>query len=178
MATLSGFDIVVLLLIGLGAAVGLARGFVVEVMSLLAWVAAIFAVRYFYAPAKVFAERLTGTEAGAAVLAFAVVFIVTFAVVRGIGQSIGKRTRNSAVGPLDRLLGLGFGGLKGLLAASVIFLLGSMVFDVLDPGRGRPSWLATSRTTPLVEVTTKTMVDFVDERRARADASRAATPPA
>lgn len=178
MATLSAFDVIVLLLIGFGAIAGLARGFVVEVMSLLAWVAAIFAVRYFYAPAKVFAERLTGTEAGGAVLAFAFIFIVTFMVVRGIGQSIGQRTRNSAVGPLDRLLGLGFGGLKGLLAASVVFLLGTMVFDVLDPGRGRPSWLSTHRTTALVEVTTKAMVDFVDERRARADASRAATTPA
>ena len=61
-----------------------------------------------------------------------------------------------------------FGGFKGLLAASVIFLLGTMVFDVLDPGRPRPDWLAPRRTAPLIETTSKAMVDFVAERRARA----------
>ena len=178
MTPLTAFDVIVLLLMALGAIAGVARGFITEVLSLLAWVAAIFAVRYFYGPAKIYAERITGTEAGGAVLAFVLLFVITFVVVRSFGSSLGKRTRNSVVGPLDRLLGLGFGGLKGLLAASLVFLLGTMSFDVLDPGRPRPEWLHPERTEPLVEMTSRTMVDFVAERRARADATRDAKPAA
>jgi len=178
MTALSSFDVIVLLLMALGAVAGLSRGFVTEVLSLLAWVAGIFAVRYFYGPGKVMAEKLTGTETGGAILAIAVIFILAYAIVQAIASSIGKQTRRSMIGPLDRLLGLGFGGLKGLLAASVMFLLGSMVFDVLDPGRERPDWLRPVRTAPLVEATSHAMVDFYEERRARAGAPKAATPSA
>lgn len=168
MASLTAFDIVVLLLIGLGGLAGLARGFVTEVLSLLAWVAAFFAIRFFYPAGKVFAAKFTGTEAGGAVLAFVLIFLIAYIGFKAIAGMLGSRTRNSVVGPLDRVLGLGFGAFKGLLAASVIFLLGTMVFDVLDPGEPRPEWLRAARTAPLVEVTSKAMVDFVEERRARA----------
>ncbi|QXQ05879.1 CvpA family protein [Sphingosinicellaceae bacterium] len=164
---LSAFDIVALLLIALGGLSGLSRGFVTEVLSLLGWVAGFAAVHYLYAPGKAIATRFTGTEAGGAVLAFAVIFLTAFFVVRAIATSIGGQTRNSLLGPFDRLLGLGFGGLKGLLAASVLFLAGTMVFDVVDPGL-RPEWLRPVRTAPLIEAPSKAMVDFVEQRRARA----------
>lgn len=171
MAALTAFDVVVLLLIVFGGLAGLARGFVTEVLSLLAWVAAIFAVRYLYPSGVLLAGRLTGNASAASVLAFAVIFIVAFVAFRGIAGSLGSRTRNSVIGPLDRLLGLGFGAFKGLLGASVLFLLGTMVFDVLDPANPRPEWLRAARTAPLVELTSKAMVDFVEERRHPHDAS-------
>ena len=171
MTSLTAFDIVVLLLIGFGALAGLARGFVTEVLSLLAWVAAIFAVRLFYPAGKIIATRLTGTESGGAILAFVLIFAVTFVVFKGVGGALGARTRNSVVGPLDRVLGLGFGAFKGLLGASVLFLLGTMVFDVLDPESPRPEWLRAARTAPLVEATSKAMVDFVETRRQRKPAT-------
>jgi membrane protein required for colicin V production len=173
MASLTAFDIIVLLLIGLGGLAGLSRGFVTEVLSLLAWVAGFFAVRFFYPAGKVFAAKLTGTEAGGAVLAFVVIFLIAYIAVKTLAGSLGGRTRKSVIGPLDRVLGLGFGAFKGLLVASVLFLLGSMVFDVLDPGEPRPEWLRAARTAPLVEVTSKAMVDFVEERRAKAKRSKA-----
>ncbi|WP_419815752.1 CvpA family protein [Glacieibacterium sp.] len=165
MAHFTAFDIVVLLLIGLGGLAGLSRGFVTEVLSLLGWVAAFFAVRLLFPAGKLIAAKFTGTEAGGAVLAFAVIFIVTFVIFRTIAGSLGARTRNSVVGPLDRILGLGFGAFKGLLGAAVLFLLGTLVYDVLDPGEPRPEWLRAARTGPLVEVTSKAMVDFVEQRR-------------
>ena len=67
MAGLTAFDVVVGLLVGLLALGGLARGFVGEIVSLLAWVAGIVAVRLFYTPAKALLAHLTGTEAGGAI---------------------------------------------------------------------------------------------------------------
>lgn len=165
MASLTAFDVIVLLLIGLGAVAGFARGFVTEVLSLLAWVAAIFAVRFAYPFVKPSATALTGTDSGGAILAFAGIFLTAFILFRFVAQMLGSRTRNSVVGPLDRLLGFGFGAFKGLIGAAVIYLVLGLSYDVIDGGGPRPAWLATGRTQPLLEIATKTMVDFVETRR-------------
>ena len=176
MASLTALDIIVLLLMGIGALAGLSRGFVTEVLSLAAWVAGFAAVRLFYVPAKAVALRFTGTEAAAAVLAFAAVFLTAYLIVRALAGGIGGATRKSLIGPLDRLLGFGFGGLKGLLVGALIYTAGVMVFDVIDPERPRPDWLVPHRTAPLVEATSKAMTDFVAERRARAEREHAKQP--
>ena len=113
MPAFTAFDIVVLLMIVLGAVMGAARGFVTEVLSLLAWVAGAVALRLFYKPVAAAASGWVGTESGGAVLAFALVFVVTFAVFRAIANNLGHRTRNSVIGPVDRFLGFGFGRGQG-----------------------------------------------------------------
>ena len=165
MVNLTALDIVVLLLIGLGGLAGLARGFVTEVLSLLAWVAALMAVRFLYPAGKALALHLTGTESGAAILAFATIFLVTFIAFRMIAQMLGDRTRSSVVGPVDRLLGAGFGAFKGLIGASVLYLVAQFGYDTMEAGAPRPAWLTASRTAPLLDVTSKAMVDFVEKRR-------------
>lgn len=165
MASLTAFDIVVLLIIALGALAGLARGFVTEVLSLLAWVAGIVAVRFLYAPGKVFAAQLTRSEPGGAILAFTVIFLSAYIAFRYIAQLLGSRTRASIVGPIDRLLGFGFGAFKGLIGAAILFLLLTMALDLLDNGGPRPAWLQAGRTEPLMEMTSKAMVDFVEKTR-------------
>ncbi|MBV8972800.1 MAG: CvpA family protein [Sphingomonadaceae bacterium] len=162
---LTALDIVVLLLIVLGGAAGFARGFVTEVLSLLAWVAAFFAVRLLYPAGQRIALHVTHTESGAAILAFAVIFLTTFIAFRMVAAELGDRTRSSIVGPVDRVLGLGFGAFKGLLFGAVIWLVLGLAMDTMDGGGPRPAWLTASRTAPLLEVTSRSMVDFVEKRR-------------
>ncbi len=165
MDALTAFDIIVLLLVALAALAGLARGFVGELASLLAWVAGVFTVRLFYTPAKLVAARFVTSEAAAAVLAFAVLFLVAFIAVRLIGNALSRSTKASLIGPIDRVLGLGFGAAKGVLAAALLFLLANLVFDTIDPGQPSPEWLAKARTAPTLAMVSRTMVDFVEERR-------------
>mgnify|MGYP006355287065 CR=1 FL=1 len=166
LASLTPFDIVVILLISLGGVAGLLRGFVTEVLSLLAWVAGIVAVRFLYAPTRDFALRYLGNEAGAAILAFVLIFFTAYIGFRFVAQMLGTRTRASIVGPLDRLLGLGFGAFKGLIGAAILFLLLTFGLDLLDKGGPRPAWLQAGRTEPLLNMTSKAMIDFVDKTRA------------
>ncbi len=163
MAELTAFDVVVGILVVLLAFGGLARGFVGEIVSLLAWVAGIFAVRLFYTPAKALAANLTGTEAGGAILALVVLFLAGFLLVRIIGDKLSAGTKSSLIGPIDRVLGLGFGAAKGVLAAALIFLMTNLVFDTIDPGEPSPEWLAKARTAPTLAMISKTLVDFVGE---------------
>lgn len=163
---LTALDIVVLLAVGGAALFGLVRGFVTEVLSLFAWVAIVFALKLFHTPFAHMLAGSVGTVTGAAVLAFAIISGVTYFGGRMIARAIGARTRDSILGPVDRALGFGFGALKGLILASLGFLLVVLLTDTVHGGRShRPDWLTKSRTYPLLNATSASIADFVDRRR-------------
>lgn len=166
MAALTGLDILVLLLVGAAAVFGFLQGFVSEVMSLAAWVLAILAVKFAHEPVAAALIGPVGTDTGASVLAFALIFGVTFIGVRMIGGRMGMASRRSLLGPIDRLLGLGFGAVKGVIAATLAFLFASLVFDTMHgAAQPRPAWMTKSRTYPLLRASGAALVDFVQKRR-------------
>lgn len=163
---MTALDIIVLLLVGWFGFRGLRSGFVTETLSLIAWVLAIAAVKLFHAPATVALTDRIGTASGAAVLAAALLFGVTFMIGRYVANCIGGVTKSSVLGPFDHILGLGFGALKGLIGASIMFMFTSLGYDTVYGGKSpRPAWMAQSRTYPLLNATSGALVDFVDERR-------------
>src|SRR5690349_25081249 len=165
MTSLDAF--VVLLLIG-GGAVGFVRGFVHEVISLFAWMVAIAMLKLFHAQlwTGLISSFHTSSPA-AAVLAFAILFLPSFIIVKLLARSLGGRTRRHAVlGPFDRVLGGGFGALKGLLGATLFFLLANLATDmVYGPQAARPQWMTKSRTYPLLNASGRSIVDWVQARR-------------
>jgi membrane protein required for colicin V production len=174
MGSLTALDVIVLLLVGGGLVTGLLRGFIFEVLSLLAWVAAIVALKLFHTPVT---EALRGPiGSGAAVAAFALLFGIVFVAGKLLARRLGAATKRSAVGPFDRLLGGGFGALKGLIWATLLFLAASLVYNFFY-GRGaeRPEWMLQSRTYPLLNASGRAIVDFVEARRTR-ERQRAAQP--
>lgn len=166
MGDLTALDMIVLLLVGGGLVLGFLRGFVTEVILLLAWVAVIIGLKFLHEPATLLLSGPVGTQGGAAVLAFAIIFLVTFAVVKIIAHRFGGATRNSLIGPVDRVLGAGFGAIKGLVIATLLFLLANLAYDTIF-GRiaERPEWMAQSRTYPLLNASGRAIVDFVEARR-------------
>lgn len=165
---MNAVDILVLIAIGGCALLGLLRGFVLETLSLIAWVAGIFAIRLFHAPVADLLTPFVGTESGAAVLALALVFGVTFGAGKLIARSIGRRTRQSVLGPVDRVLGGGFGAVKGLIGATIVFLAFSLVYDTIyGSAARRPDWLSDARTFPLLNASGQAISEFVAEQRAK-----------
>ncbi|RYY47258.1 MAG: CvpA family protein [Sphingomonadales bacterium] len=164
--TLTGMDIIVLLAIGGAAVLGFMRGFVTEVLALLAWVLVVLAIKLFHAPLAETLAGVVGTAQGAAVLAFAVLGGATYLGGRVLANAVGSRTRDSFLGPIDRALGLGFGALKGLILVSMGFLLLALVFDTVGGGPAkRPEWVRSSMTYPLLNATSASIADVVDRRR-------------
>ena len=164
----TALDVFVFLLLIGGAAVGFVRGFVHEVLSLFAWVAAVAMLKLFHS------QLWTGIEssshvshAGAAVLAFAILFVPTFILVKLLARQLGGRTRrHSVLGPFDRVLGGGFGALKGLLGATLFFLLANLATDIVyGPTAERPDWMRKSSTYPLLSAGGRAIVDWVEARR-------------
>jgi membrane protein required for colicin V production len=163
---LTATDMLVLVLVGGAAALGAMRGFVTEVLSLLAWMFVVFALKLAHTPLTKMLTGPIGTVAGAAVLAFALIAGVTWIGGRMVARGIGERTRTSVLGPVDRALGFGFGALKGLILASMGFLLLVLLLDTVHGGPAyRPQWLVHSRTYALLNVTSASIADFVDRRR-------------
>ena len=70
------------------------------------------------------------------------------------------------LGPFDRVLGGGFGMLKGLLAATLFFLVANLATDLIyGPDEPRPEWMRNSRTYPLLNASGRAVVDWVETRR-------------
>ena len=165
---MTALDVFVFLLLIGGAAIGFVRGFVHEVISLLAWIVAIAMLKLFHT------QLWSGLEnsfhfspAAAAVLAFAILFVPSFLIVKLLARQLGGRTRRHAMlGPFDRVLGAGFGGVKGLLGVTLFFLLANLATDmVYGPEAKRPEWMVKSRTFPLLNASGRAIVDWVEARR-------------
>jgi membrane protein required for colicin V production len=169
---MTALDIIVLFLLGSGAVFGFLRGFVQEMLSMIAWVLIIVAVRMFHAPATAALAEAVGSGSGAAVLAFLAIVIVIFALGKWISSALGSKSRKSVLGPIDRVLGFGFGMLKGLIIATLLFLLFVMGYDVVyGAEEGRPEWMTTSRTYPLLNASGDAMSEFVRDQRLSGDAA-------
>ena len=165
---MTALDVFVFLLLIGGAAIGFVRGFVHEVISLLAWIVAIAMLKLFHTQLWSGIQSSFDTNpAAGAVLAFAILFIPSFLIVKLLARSIGGRTRrHSMLGPFDRVLGGGFGALKGLLGVTLFFLLANLATDmVYGPQAERPQWMLKSRTYPLLNASGRAIVDWVQARR-------------
>ena len=162
---MTALDIAVLLLIGGAALRGFMRGFVAEAVAIAGLFAAIVAVRLFHAPVTALIAPKIGTQSGGAILAFVLVFGAVYGLGRVLAAQMGRHTRASVLGPVDRVLGIGFGAVKGLLVATVAFVLFSLAFDTLyGASERRPEWVRDSRTFPLLAASGAAMSQWFAER--------------
>lgn len=162
---MTGFDIAVLLFVGLGAITGFIRGFVQEVLALGAWVFAVFAIRMLHTPLTAWLQPHIGTESGSAVLAFAMLLLVPYAAVKVVARWAGSASRASVLGPIDRVLGFGFGAVKGVIIIVLGFSVLVLGYDTFWGVAGRPDWITQARTYPFINASSEALVKLVAERR-------------
>jgi membrane protein required for colicin V production len=162
---MTGFDIAVLLFVGLGAITGFARGFVQEILALLAWFFALFAIRSLHTPLTEAIEPTVGTLSGAAILAFALLLLVPYAFVKLVARWLGTKSRASVLGPIDRVLGFGFGAVKGIIIVVLAFSVLVLGYDTVWGPGGRPIWITQARTYPFVNASSEALVTLIAERR-------------
>jgi len=171
---MTALDIFVILLLGGAALIGFVRGFAHEVLALFAWIIAIAALKLFHTPLQQALVGPVGNEPGASALAFAMLFFPVYIAVKLFARAVGGKARKSILGPVDRVLGGGFGMLKGLLGATLFFLLANLATDmVYGPRADRPDWMTSSRTYPLLNATARAVVDWVETARGDGDVDTA-----
>ena len=163
---MTALDIFVILLLGGSAMIGFVRGFAHEVLALFAWIIAIAALKLLHSPLQQAMVGPVGNEPGASALAFALIFFPVYIAAKLFARAVGGKARKSILGPVDRVLGGGFGMLKGLIGATLFFLLAHLATDLTyGPDAERPEWMTSSRTYPLLNASSKAVADWMEQRR-------------
>lgn len=170
---MTGLDYVVLIFLGIGAIGGFMRGFIEEVLSLASWCLALLAVHYFHAPLTLWLAGHLPTETGAGVLAFFLLLLIPYIATRMVARRMGSASRDSAIGPIDRVLGFGFGAVKGFIIVVLGYSLVVFAYDLVWGEDGRPQWIVESRAYPFLNAASEELLTLISERReAAADQAR------
>jgi len=169
---MTGFDLIVLLIVGVAAVGGFLRGFVQEVLSLVAWGVAILAIHNLHTPLYDWLVPKVGNPTGAATLAFAVLLLIPYAGMKLIAGRMGEKSRSSLLGPIDRVLGFGFGSIKGAIVVACAFAVLVLGYDAAWGIAGRPDWIKQARTYPLVNASADALVKMIENRDAERRSSQ------
>lgn len=133
-------DIVILVIIGLSALISLWRGFLREVLSLLAWILA-FWVAYRFTPlAALWLTDFVDVPSVRFILGFVALFVLTLIAMSLIGHIIVKIVGGTGLTGTDRMLGLLFGMARGGVIVLLLVLLAGLTQIPQDPW-WRQSWL-------------------------------------
>jgi membrane protein required for colicin V production len=123
-------DLVVLGFIALSGLLAFGRGLVREVMGIGAWVGAVAAAIYALPHARGFVSRYVHAPEWVDPIALAIVFVVALVALMIVAHVIGEGVRRSALGGVDRTLGLVFGLVRGAVIVCVAYIIGNMVFPI------------------------------------------------
>ena len=69
------------------------------------------------------------------------------------------------LGPIDRVLGFGFGAVKGMIIVVLGFSVLVLGYDTVWGVGGRPTWITQARTYPFVNASSEALVTMIAKRR-------------
>lgn len=144
---LTWIDIAVAAIILISALLAFSRGFMHEVLSVAAWVGAIFATIYGFPYLRPHAREMISVDLIADLAAGAILFIVSLIILSLLTGNVTSRVKDSALNALDRSLGFLFGILRGAVLVCLAYILIGWIWTPEE----QPDWLREARTLPLVE---------------------------
>jgi len=140
-------DVVIVVMLLISGALAYARGFVHEVLSVGAWIGAIFATMYGFPYVEPYAKQYIPNETIAMVATGAGLFVVSLVVLALLIRAVSKTVQESALNALDRSLGFLFGLVRGAFIVCLIYI----GIEAMMPRQDQPTWLRGARAMPLVE---------------------------
>lgn len=115
------FDFIVLVVIAVFAFSGLRRGFVDEAVRLIGLTLAIYAgVRYHYLGIKLVSKLLSISESVQSIISFVIIFLAVYLAIQMVGSILKSVVRTLKLVWLNRIAGLIFGAVKGVVIIAVV----------------------------------------------------------
>jgi membrane protein required for colicin V production len=179
-AGISYLDAALVAVVAISGLVAMYRGFTREVLSILSWVAAAIAAFYviFYQQdlAEGLARQLADPPAQvhriiARIIIGSGIFLVVLIIVHLITSHISDTVLDSRIGPIDRILGLGFGVVRGFILVVIPYMFA--VSFVCKDGATRaiaqgcqpgelPGWIEDARSKNMIKSTGSTLFGVLD----------------
>jgi membrane protein required for colicin V production len=152
-------DIVLIVVMLISGLLAMVRGFMREVLSIIAWVLAAGATLYSYAKLLPLAKQYFNNDIVATVAVIGGVFLVTLLVVSVLTVRLSDMVLDSRVGALDRTLGFMFGLARGLVIVVVAFIF----FTWLVPDRSQPEWVKSAKSRVVLTGTGQWLMSMLPE---------------
>ncbi|MGD0418304.1 MAG: CvpA family protein [Xanthobacteraceae bacterium] len=152
-------DIVLIVVMLISGLLAMVRGFMREVLSIIAWVLAAGATLYSYAKLLPLAKQYFNNDIVATVAVIGGVFLITLLVVSVLTVRLSDMVLDSRVGALDRTLGFMFGLARGLVIVVVAF----MFFTWLVPDRSQPEWVKSAKSRVVLTGTGQWLMSMLPE---------------
>jgi len=115
-------DLLVVAIVAISALLGLSRGLVRELLGLGSWAAAAYAAWRIGPSIMPMTEQAIGNPNIADPAAYAIAFVVLLIILSLLANLVGRLVQLSALGGLDRTLGLVFGIARGLLVLVAAYI--------------------------------------------------------
>jgi len=150
-------DVILIVVIAFSSVYGLFKGLVKEVISLLAVIIGLIGASRFYEGASPLLKHLGLGEQAARILSFFVLFIVIFIALILIGKLVHKLIHAIFLGWLNRLGGIGFGFIRGIIVSGIIIMILTIILSEKAP------ILSESKLTPHIMSISKVLVSLVPD---------------
>jgi len=151
------FDIVIIVIVSFCLIRGLFKGLIGEVSGIIGVMTGFYGAYTYYPLIAPYAKDWIETPGLRNIIAFFLLFSLILIVIGLISMLIRKLLNLVFLGWVDRTFGLIFGGAKGLLIVSVLFI---MITSFLPQGS---NFLAESKLSVYVAKVSKTMTLFVSK---------------
>lgn len=138
-------DIAVVVVLLASGVFALMRGFVYEVLAMAGWIAAGLGALWGLAPIRPLVHRYIASQTLADIAGGAGIFLVILLLSSFVTHAVSRRVRKSAISPVDRSLGFAFGLVRGLVLASLCFMV---VTKLMAPDE--PEMLSQAKTRQLM----------------------------
>lgn len=122
---MNGADWVIVAILAVSVLVGLWRGLIREVLSLAVWLAAITAAIMFGSQVALMYGDWISLPSARIAIGYLTVFLIVLLAGSLLAWLVGRLVHGTGLGGTDRVLGLGFGLLRGgLIIAALVLVLG------------------------------------------------------
>jgi membrane protein required for colicin V production len=141
-------DAAIVLVLAVSAVLAFMRGFVREMLHILAWIGATLVAVYGFSLLQPVMKKYLQPDLLANLVAAGGLFVLSLIVLIFVAASIAKKVKESDIGAVDRSLGFIFGLARGLLILALAYLV---LVQFLPPKRkDQPEWVTASRGLPYV----------------------------